>query len=320
NIKNAYIILSETGARPGELANITPELLIDENGKKKLVIFQSKPEKSHSKKGRKPKRTVTASALAITAFEEQVSLSKEARKINSEDSIFIRKSINKTGYDIINAPSLRSHINLLIKKHNICDPNTGKVWHYTPYQLRVKLVVEMIENGATHEQLKAFMGHLSDEPLKKAYAMVKKLKLMDMNTDFFEKEFSIKLSKNAIDQHNEEDLKEIVTMLYATSREMMYGMCTRHPIQGECGKLHEAASCAPCENLRTAPSNRKAWEALYTEQCIKLYNLRNWCLERGIKEEDMKNMEWYIVEDGTLWSYASVLFNMKHERRWRVKP
>ena len=320
SIKNAYIILSETGMRPGELASITPESLIEENGINKLVIFQSKPKKAHAKKGRKAKRTVPVSALAISAFKEQVSLSKETRKINSEDAIFIRKPINKTGYAIVNAAYLRSGINPLIKKHNICDLNTGKMWHYTPYQLRVKLVVEMIENGATHEQLKAFMGHLSDEPLKKAYAMVEKLKLMEMNTDFFEKEFSMKLSKNVIDQYNEEDLKEIVAMLYATSREMMYGTCTRHPVQGECGKLHEAASCAPCENLRTDPSNRKDWEAIYTEQCIKLFNLRSWCIERGIKEDDMKNMEWYIVEEGTLWSYASVLFNMEHERQWRVQP
>ena len=174
----------------------------------------------------------------------------------------------------------------------------------------------MIENGASHEQLKAFMGHLSDEVLKKAYAMVEKLKLMDMNTEFFLKEFSINLSEEAISQFCEEDLKEIVAMLIATSRKMMYGTCTRHPVQGDCGKLHEAASCAPCENLRTDSTNRKDWEAIYTEQCVKLFNLRNWCLERGIKEEGMKNMEWYIVEEGMLWSYASVLFNMGYERKW----
>ena len=316
NIKNAYILISETGIRPGELTKITPESLIEENGKAKLVIWQSKVEKAHVKKGRKPERTIPISALAITAFEEQVKISEESRKINNEDCIFIKKNVNKTGYSIIIHGDMRSAIITLIKRHNICNPTTGEVWTYSPYQLRVKLVVEMIENGASHEQLKAFMGHLSDEVLKKAYAMVEKLKLMDMNTEFFLKEFSINLSEEAISQFCEEDLKEIVAMLIATSRKMMYGTCTRHPVQGDCGKLHEAASCAPCENLRTDSTNRKDWEAIYTEQCVKLFNLRNWCLERGIKEEGMKNMEWYIVEEGMLWSYASVLFNMGYERKW----
>lgn len=317
-IKNAYTLISETGMRPNELEGVTPASLIEEEGKTKLVIWQFKTEKVHAKKGKKPIRTVPISPLAIAAFEEQTRFSQKAREESGHDSIFARKTPNNLSHHIVGSAHMRQAINTLIKNHNICDPITGQLWLYTPYQLRVKLVVEMVENGASHEQLKAFLGHIGDSALQKAYAMVEKLKLMEMNTEFFQKEFSIIISQNTIDQYTEEELKEIIVMFYVTSRDMMYGKCMRHPSQGICGKLHEAASCAPCNKLHTEASNRKEWEALYTEQCIKVFNIRKWYEERGIKEVQYGEFEFYIVQKGILWNYASVLSKMEYERKWRV--
>ena len=317
-IKNAYILISETGMRPNELEGVTPESLIEEDGKTKLSIWQFKTQKAHAKKGKKPIRTIPMSLFAIATFKEQIRFSKMARKESGYSSIFARKKPNSISYHIVSAHIIRQAINTLINKHNICDPITGKLWHYSPYQLRVKLVVDMVENGASHEQLKAFLGHMGDSTLQRAYAMVEKFKLMEMNTEFFQKEFSITISQNAIDQYTEEELKEIIVMFYVTSRNMMYGKCMRHPSQGICGKLHEAASCAPCDKLHTEASNRKEWETLYTQQCIKVFNLRKWYEDRGIQGEQYEEFEFYTVQKGILWSYASVLFGMEHERKWRV--
>ena len=318
-MENAYIFLAELGIRPNELEGITPDSKVEKNGKTNFVIWQFKSKKAHVKNGKKPLRTIPASALAISAFDKQVEISKKIRNISGLDCIYVRKPINRSGYRFVHHSSLMNAINKLIRKYSICDPATGELWHYTPYQLRVKLVVEMIENGADHEQLQAFMGHLGSQALQNAYAMVEKLKLMDMDTEFFEKEFGIKLSKETIDQYSEEDLKEVVVLLLATSRKMMYGTCTRHPIQGDCGKLHEASSCAPCESLKTDPTNRQDWEARYTEQYKTVRNLRKWYAERNVKEEDFKTFEIYVRETWILWSYASVLFHMQHTRSWRVE-
>ena len=309
--KNAFILSAAGGLRTNEWEGITADSLVEEGSKQILEVWQYKVEKACMKKSKKPIRHIPLhDENAIHAFREQVKESTEARKKSGVASIFIKKKTVGNAYGILNTHQLTDVINKLIKRHNICDALSEELWHYTPYQLRVSLVVEMIESGASGKQIRAFFGWLADETMKNAYYMARKLRLMDMNTDFFKKEFSINLSQNAIDQYAEEELREIVVMFYATSREMMYGRCMRHPSQGICGKLHEASACAPCHNLKAAPKYRKQWEELYNNQYSQLKRLRLFYEQRGHQPEQFEKYEFYIVQSGILNSYFSVLLNI----------
>jgi hypothetical protein len=91
---------------------------------------------------------------------------------------------------------------------------------------------------------------------------------------------------------------------------MGYGTCLRHPIQGECGKLHEASACAPCSKLNVDNSRRPAWEKLYEDQYKKVVQLREFYKERGQEPARYETFAYYIKEMGILESYASVLMNI----------
>lgn len=309
--RNAFVLSAETGMRPSEWAGVTPDCLIKENGKRYLKIWLYKQTKAYIKRGKKSIRKVPLSTMGEAVFHEQVQISSVARQASGSSSIFVKENPKGLKYGILQSKRLGSVINRLIRRHNICDETTGELWHYTPYQLRVSLVVEMIENGAADKQIKAMFGWLSENTMKRAYYMARKLKLMDMNTEFFQKEFQVMLTEEAINRYNEDELREIVTIFYSTSRKMAYGTCIRHPSQGICGKLNEATACAPCSNLKTVPENRSSWEQLYEDQFLKLMKLRKFYEERNHSYEMYKKYELYIVEHGKLESYANVLMNIK---------
>ncbi|MDD2781781.1 tyrosine-type recombinase/integrase [Sulfuricurvum sp.] len=309
--KNAFELIAAGGLRPNELEGILPGSLIEKDGKLVLCIWEYKKEKMKGRKGKKPIREIPLNfSEAIQAFREQVKISEDARKASGHDSIFIRRIHNSNVYGVLTTSSLKQAVNNLIKKHNIFNLNTGELWHYTPYQLRVSLIVEMIEYGASDAQLKAFFGWNADSTTENAYFMARKLKLMEMDTEFFKREFAVNLSQEAIGQYSEEELNEIVIMFYATSREMSYGRCMRHPSQGICGKLHEASACAPCENIKVSPHYRKKWEELYALQYRELLKLRLYYGQRGHTEEQYKKYEFYVVQSGILESYANILMNI----------
>lgn len=309
--KNAFELIAAGGLRPNELEGITQDSLIEKDGKLVLCIWEYKKEKVRGRKGKKPIREIPLNfSEAIQAFREQVNVSEEARKATGHASIFIRRINNANVYGVLATSSLKQAVNNLINTHNILNPDTGELWHYTPYQLRVSLVVEMIENGAGDAQLKAFFGWNSDSTMQNAYYMARKLKLMEMDTEFFKREFAMNLSQESIYQYSEEELNEIVEMFYATSREMAYGRCIRHPSQGICGKLHEASACAPCENIKVSPHYRKKWEELYATQCRELIRLRRFYEQRGHISEKYEKYEFYVVQSGILESYANVLMNI----------
>lgn len=313
SVRNAFILTSIAGLRPNEWEGITPKSLITENGTKYLIVWQFKQEKAYRIRGKKPIRKVPITdPIAIGAFESQIVESKFARLQSGIDSIFTVK-LNKSEldgrYGVLKAQRVNYVINQLIKKHGICGED-GKLWEYSSYQLRVSMVVEMIEAGATDKELQAFFGWLSEETIKTSYAMAKKLKLADLNSEFFRTEFGVELAQSVLNQYSEEELRMIYVELYVHSRDMGYGRCLRHPIQGECGKLHEASACAPCSKLNVDHTRRPAWEELYEMQYKKVVQLRHFYEERGQEPERYEAFAFYIKEMCILESYASVLINV----------
>lgn len=311
--KNALILTSATGMRPGEWKGITPESMIIENGIHQIIIWQFKQEKNFGKLGKKPIRKVPITdPFVIEAFNSQVKESKELRMKSGLESIFTVKvsdSNTDSRIGILESKKMIRKVNSLIKKYNMCDIN-GNLWKYHTYQLRVSMVVEMIEAGSTSEELKAFFGWINEQTMQQAYVMVKNLKKVDLETNFFLDNFGVQLDQSSIDQYSEEELQMMVAEFICHSRDMGYGRCLRHPVQGECGKLHEASACAPCEKLIVGKENRPYWERLYVNQCLKLIKLRKYYEERDVLPERFEALAFYIKESGILDSYASVLMNI----------
>lgn len=322
-LKNAFKLIAATGMRSNELEGITSDSLVEKGGEVKLLVWEYKKENRLTRKGKKPIREIVLyDSEVIRVFREQVEESEMARKASGIESIFVRKDIKASRYGIVGNQHLNVEINRLIRINNISGSSDGKLWKYNTYQLRVSLVVEMIEKGASYEQLKTFFSW-SDVTMQQAYLMARKRKIMEMNTDFFRREFAIPLHQNAIDQYGEDELQEIVAMFYATSREMAYGKCMRHPSQGVCGKLHEASACAPCHNIKVTPQHRAKWEELYNLKYREVKRLRLFYEQRGCGSEEYEKYEFYIVQSGILESYANVLvdidgLDLKRAVKWHA--
>jgi len=319
SFKNAFILMAAGALRPQDLVNITVESKGENNGKKELIIWMKKQEKAYAKRGRKPKRTIPIIDASIeAAFDEQVLLSENNRKQSNIDSIFVIEKSKQRKHDfrfsVMSSWQLQSKINKLIEEYNILD-NHGNLWHYHPYQLRVKLVVDMLEQGAIDKELKAFMGWLSETTYRNSYAMAQKLKMKDMNVSFLNWEFKTDLSEDALDLYNENERHLIFTELYEHKRDMGYGECVRHPIQGECGKLQEANSCAPCSKLITGEMYRRVWEGYYHNQFKYVFEIRQGNLKHGISPEKFERSSRYKYEIGILENYASVLMNLDIKRK-----
>ncbi|PHR54207.1 MAG: hypothetical protein COA44_13840 [Arcobacter sp.] len=319
SFKNAFILMSSCGLRPQDLPTITPDSIKIKNGKKELVVFMKKQNKAYTKKGMKPQRTIPIVNIEIEkAFYEQVEYSKVNRSISGMKSIFVIKTaINKihdTRLGIMTSSQLGYAINNLIKKHNICAED-GHLWHYYSYQLRVKLVVDMLEAGSTDKELRALMGWLSETTCENAYAMAQKLKMKDLNVRFLNWEFQTSLPEDALDLYSEEERYLIFTELYKHKRNMGYGECVRHPIQGDCGKLQEANSCASCSKLIVGEKHRSIWEEYYHNQFKYIYEMRQANLNHGIESHKFERNARYKYEMGILESYASVLISLTTRRK-----
>lgn len=316
-VQNAFLLISSTGCRPGELSSITPDSLYYDHKYKSyfLKIEISKQYKAYAKKGKQPYRNVPIyDQEVIAAFHQQVDISKEFREIFKNDCIFIRQSNVKkfqNKHYIISSKDLIREVNSLIEKYHIHSDLEYDLWKYSPYQMRAMIATIMVEKGHASDEIKSFFGWMSKHTSERAYAFVRKKKMMDLNNSFFQEHFNISFNGAALKQYSKEEKEDLFVDLYIHYRIMEYGKCVRHPIMGECGKLQNAESCATCARLITSPEYLPYWEKMYENQKKIFETVVKKLESEGIDKETYTTWGEYLIEMHRLNSYENLIFKLK---------
>lgn len=319
-VKNAFLIISATGCRPNELAYIEKESLYYDEKEKIyfLQLFISKQNKSYGRKGLKAIRKVPIyDEEVIECFFEQERLSRKYREIFEIDSIFVRQSNRKKfqmKHYIISSKDLIREINKLIKEFNIYSDLEETLWKYTPYQMRAMLATMMVERGHASEEIKAFFGWMTKHTSERAYAFVRKKKMMELNDAFFKEHFNVSFDNNALEQYSKEEKEQLFVELYVHYRIMEYGKCVRHPIMGECGRLQTAESCASCSRLVTSIEYLPYWERIYENQMDIVNKIEERLQNEGISKDIYQSWGEYKIEFHRLKSYETLVNKIKSKK------
>jgi len=236
-----------------------------------ITATQYKSEKAFVKKGLPPKRIIAIPYNIAKRIKIQEDSTQRIREKYGTPYIFIKET---SGYghefSIIRASNMAKAVNKIIKKHHITD-DTGALWRFTTRQSRKTLAVKLISNGATMQEVATALGHLWVETAAAYYAEVERMKVAEMNTEFFYKKFEVLFGEEQLARFNEQERKQLYVEFCLSFRLVELGMCSKHISQGVCNKLE----CATCNNLCTGPAYLEQWNKMYDEQ----QNLLNAMLE-----------------------------------------
>ncbi len=244
-------------------------------------------------------------ALAIKKQEEET---KKLRDELNLPFIFINKSNIGHRFSITQVQAFVDTLNRLAKKHNIVDDN-GELWHFTSRQYRKTVAVIMIENGASEQEISSRFAHLDDRTAKIFYAEVRKMRLSELNTKFFEKKFDLTLGEEQLSLYTEEERRVLYVDFCLKYREVELGICSKHMSQGPCGLRVGKTNCATCRNLCTGLKYLDKWIALRDSQKKIVDGLLDVYSKENLTDyEDYKE---YKRELHLLKSYQDVVDNIQ---------
>ncbi|MDD4510840.1 MAG: tyrosine-type recombinase/integrase, partial [Oscillospiraceae bacterium] len=202
----------------------------------------------------------------------------------------------------------------LAKKHKLCGED-GKPWHFTARQYRKTLAVELIENGGSMEELSQLLGHLSRATSATYYAEVRKLRLAEMNKEFFNAKFELRLSGEQLSCFSEAERRALYVDFCLESRRVELGYCLKKLSDGPCGNRSSLVNCVNCRNLCTGPAYLPYWEELYDQQRRRIDALLAVYQKNGIAHDDYEELPEYRQEQALLAGYEKVLVALKGGER-----
>jgi integrase len=164
-----------------------------------------------------------------------------------------------------NSLTIYSMVNRMIAKFNICDEQ-GKLWKFSNRQFRKTVAVTMIENGASVSEVAYMLGHFGLNAAKRYYDDVRKMKLAQMNTEFFKAKFNIIIDKDRLNEFTEEQRKCLYLDFCLQQRSVELGYCLKPFDAQGCTERNRLNSCVNCRNLCTGGKYLEYWKQLRDEQ------------------------------------------------------
>lgn len=158
-------------------------------------------------------------------------------------------------------------MNKLIKENHICGED-GELWHFTSKQQRKTLAVTLIENGGTVEELAYWLGHLSRNTAANYYAEVRKMKLAELNTKFFQEKFNLLLSDEQLAEYSEEERRLLYMDFRLDQRRVEFGFCMKKMAEGGCRQRNSLYNCVNCRNLCIGKKYLSHWLELLESQVL----------------------------------------------------
>lgn len=215
-------------------------------------------------------RILISKALA-EEIAGHIEKTEEWRKELGVPYVFVNKRPNFRA-SMLNMWNYLMVMNGLIKKYDLCDEN-GQPWHLTSKQQRKTLAVTLIENGASVDELAYWLGHLSRSSAAAYYAEVRKMRLAELNTEFFRKKFDMILSENQLAEYTEEERRLLYMDFCLEQRRVEFGFCLKKLADGGCTSRSSLINCVNCNNLCTGIKYLPYWKNLLEEQAETVRNL-----------------------------------------------
>lgn len=258
-------IFIATGLRAKEVAMLECDCIEPSkyDGTVQLKFKPYKVLKAYQKSGLGDYRTLPISKELGKEITEQIRNTDKLRKETKMPYIFQYKKGNKVF--IVSTSYLSVLVNKMIDKYDICN-NNGQKWHFTTRQCRKTIAVTLIENGASADELAYWLGHLSKDNTMRYYAEVRKMKLAEMNSQFFKEKFDLLISKEQLTEYSEEERKLLYTDFCVGQRRVELGFCLQKIADGGCNNRNSMYNCVNCKNLCTGRKYLKYWQELLDSQ------------------------------------------------------
>ncbi len=300
-----FKIFSETGMRAKEVAFLEADCLEPARykGAVKLKYIPYKTLKARRRNRLSEYHSVYISQELADQIRKQISTNQKLRKEHNLPYIFLHQN---EGYkaSMLNMEYFIKKINNLIKKYNICN-ESGQLWNFTSRQCRKTLVVNMIENGATATELVYQLGHLNQSTVMQYYAEVKSIKLAELNSEFFRKQFDLLLSKEQLTEFSEEERRLLYVDFRLGNRRVELGFCTRKLCDGACKSRSRTVHCVNCPQLCTGRQYLPYWQKLLRSQKERIQALLDGYQAAGIT--DYEGFIEYQQEQRILAAYQTVV-------------
>ncbi|MFI3173114.1 MAG: site-specific integrase [Clostridia bacterium] len=264
--KLIYDIFTNTGLRLKEVYFLEEDC-IEDSRYDNVYQLKYKPHKvlsSRKAKGLDECQRVMITRELANKIDNYISLTENKRAISGTKYIFLSDRPKCENIVMDSQPFIKS-VKSLIVKHNICDDD-GNLWKFSVRQLRKTLAVKLIEQGATTAELAYWLGHMCSDTADRYYAEVRKMKLAELNTQFFKEKFDILLSSEQMESYTEEERKLLYTDFRLEYRRVELGFCLHKSLDEVCPYRNSLYNCINCKNLCTGRKYLSYWQELFDQQ------------------------------------------------------
>lgn len=277
-----YRIFSNTGMRMKEALFLEADC-IEESRYENLVQIKYKPYKvltARRKAGLEDYHRVLVPAELSDRIKDYIRKTEELRLSSGLPYIFVGDRYHSK-VNMTSMASFTRSVNALIERHRICD-DSGIIWHFTTRQCRKTIAVTLIENGATTAELSYWLGHLTSSTSMRYYAEVRKMKLAQLNTEFFRKKFELVLEKSQLEPYTEEERKLLYIDFRLEQRKVEFGFCMKKFSDGGCTERNSIYNCVNCRHLCTGRKYLPYWQELLESQKTVLEQMERAYHREGI--------------------------------------
>jgi len=200
---------------------------------------------------------------------------------------------------LMQSQSITNALNKIAERHSVVDEN-GNLWHFTSRQYRKTLAVNMIDNGASLQEVSTQLAHIGDSNTLVYYA--------EVNHNFFEKKFKVIMTEEKLSGFTEEQRKKLYIDFCLSQREVEFGVCIKPFSNDTCEKIVCQSNCATCTNLCTGAKYLNKWQLLLSSQTMIVKQLLQSYEENNIT--DYCNFREYQRENYLLSIYQDTVKNI----------
>lgn len=254
---------------------------------------------------------IVVKSYLIEEIKDQICDTASLREEANTTKIFIEKTNHTIMSSIspISSGAFNKAVNYLIKKHHITD-DFGNLWKFTHKQCRKTLAVDMITNGAKPEEVTALLQHLNPQTTNKYYNEVRKMKLSQMNSEFYRKAFNLLITEEQLSEYSEDQRQLLYVDFCENYREVELGSCIKPFGKGKC-KRSGNESCATCKELCVSIDSLPKWGKMFSSQRTRLLELRKLYENEGILEDEYIQFREYQKEQYLYNAYKDVVDKIK---------
>ena len=299
-----FRLMAETGMRAKEAAMLEEDCLSDAryDGWVCLSYIPYKTLKARRANAIPDRHKVYISPDLASEIREYADSTLPLREEYDLPYIFLKQKHGRIS-SMVNMSDFALRINRLIREHDIRD-DTGALWTYTNRQCRKTLVVGMIENHATTDELVYQLGHLSRSTVAKYYAEVRTVRLAELNSKFFRDKFDALITADQLTEFTEEERRQLYVDFRLGLRRVEMGLCLRKDSASPCVNTASMIHCASCPKLCTGKKYLAHWKELLASADQALGRLEEGYIREGLT--DYREYAEYIREKNLADAYRNL--------------